>query len=139
MISNLFNSDKRTPQARLIENVQTKCIIFREALRIRVKKFKQSLPENYAKSTKIANTARNFKKIFRGSMPPDPPEPFLFLNQLQISSAEKNTLEKDAEIMAPPFKISCCATVSQLTSKSRSLVKISKRRLPPLLVCEIID
>ena len=36
-------------------------------------------------------------------MPPDfPIEPCLCLNQLQISSAYKNTLEKSVEIIAPP-------------------------------------
>ena len=35
-------------------------------------------------------------------MPPDPLKLFLFLNQLQICSAEKNTLEKNMEIMAYP-------------------------------------
>ena len=37
-------------------------------------------------------------------MPPDPLEFFLCLNQLQISSAEKNTLEKSVEITAPLSK-----------------------------------
>ena len=37
-------------------------------------------------------------------MPPVPPELFVFLNQLQICSAEKNTLEKNVEIMAPLLK-----------------------------------
>ena len=94
----------------MMENVQTKCIIFGEAFTVRVKKFRQNLPENYSKSTKIAITAWKISKIFRGSLPPDPPEPFLFLNQHQISSAEKNTLEKYIEIMAPPFEISRYAT-----------------------------
>ena len=60
--------------ARIIENVRTKCLIFGEALRIRVKNFKQNWPENYSKSTKIAITACKF---FRGSMSPDPPRAFL--------------------------------------------------------------
>ena len=38
---------------------------------------------------------------FPGSMPPDPPKPFLFFNELQISFAEKNTLEHNVEIMLP--------------------------------------
>ena len=38
-------------------------------------------------------------------MPPDHVEPFLFLNLLQISSAEKNALEKkNVEIMPPLSK-----------------------------------
>ena len=36
-------------------------------------------------------------------MPPDPLELFLFLNQLQTNSAEKNTLEKNVEIMFLPL------------------------------------
>ena len=47
IILNLFDSDK--PKASIIENVRTKCIIFGEVLRIRVKKFKQSLPEKCSK------------------------------------------------------------------------------------------
>ena len=66
-----------------------KCIIFGEALRIRIKKLKQNLAENYSKSTKIAIRSCTFFKHFPGSMPPDPLEPFLFLNELQISSADK--------------------------------------------------
>ena len=60
-----------------IENVRTKCIIFGEALTIRVKKFEQNLAENYLKSTKIAITVCKFSKDFPGSMPPDPPKAFL--------------------------------------------------------------
>ena len=61
MISNLFNNNK--PYARITENVRTKCIIFGEILKIKVKKFKQNLPENYSKSTKIPTTGW-IKKIF---------------------------------------------------------------------------
>ena len=93
IISNLFNSGKpyASSTISIIENVRTKCIIFGEALRIRVIKFKENLRENYTKSTKIAIAACKFSKNFRGSMPPNPLEPFLFFNQLQISSAKKNT------------------------------------------------
>ena len=80
--------------------------MFGEALRIRVKKFEQNLSENHLKSTKITITARKFSKIFRGSMSPNPLEPYLCLKELQISSAERNTLEKSAL----PFKISRFAT-----------------------------
>ena len=45
IISNLFDSDK--PYALTFENVRTKRILFGEALRIRVKRFQQILPENY--------------------------------------------------------------------------------------------
>ena len=42
-------------------------------------------------------------KIFRGSMPPDPLESFLCLNQLQISSAEKKLrLKKVWKLWPPP-------------------------------------
>ena len=93
--------------------MRTKCVVFGEAQRIRVKKFKQNLRENYSKSTKIAITARKFSKIFRGSMPPDPLKPFSLLNQFQVCSAKKNTLEKKYRNYAPPrFKISRYATAS---------------------------
>ena len=58
IISNLFDSNNLTPYARIIENVRTKCIMFGEALRMRVKKFKQSLSENYSTSTKTTIKAR---------------------------------------------------------------------------------
>ena len=77
VISNLFDSNK--PYARIIENVKKKCVIFGEAFRTRVKKFKQNLRKNYSKSTKTGITACKFSKNFRGSIPPNPPEPFLFL------------------------------------------------------------
>ena len=77
--------------------------LFGEAIRIRVKKLKRNLPEKCSKSTKMAITACKFSNIFRESMPSDPPEPFLFLSLLQISSAEKTTLEKNVEIMPPLF------------------------------------
>ena len=94
IISNLFHSNKPYAFSTYIKNVRTKCIIYGEALRIRVKKFKRNLRENYSKSIQIAITACKFSKFFRGSMPPDPLESFLCLNQLQISCAEKNTLKK---------------------------------------------
>ena len=65
----------------------------------RVKKYKQNLRENHSKRTEIAIAACQFSKFFRESMSPDPLEPLLFLNQLQTSSDEKNTLEKNVEIM----------------------------------------
>ena len=78
IISNLFDCNQPCALSTVIENVRTKCIIFGEALRIRVKKFKQNLAEeNYSKSTKIAITACKFSKIFYGSMPPDYPRAFL--------------------------------------------------------------
>ena len=64
IISNFFDSDKPYVKSThifyLIENLQTKCIIFGEALKNRVKKFTQNLPENYSKSTKITKAACKF-------------------------------------------------------------------------------
>ena len=48
IISNLFHSNKPHALSTNIENVRTKCIIFGEALQIRVIKFKQNLRENYS-------------------------------------------------------------------------------------------
>ena len=113
IISNLFDSNislRSTPWARIIKNVRTKCIIFGEALRIKVKKCKQNLPNIYSKSTKIAITARKSSKFFRGSMPTDLLEPFLFLNQLHISSAKKIRLEIMWKFCPSSFKVSHNAT-----------------------------
>ena len=79
IISNLFDSEALRPEYVIIENVRTKCIIFGETLRIRVKKFKQNLRENYSKSTKIVITAGKFSKFFRVSISPDPLKSFFFL------------------------------------------------------------
>ena len=78
IVSNLFDSNK--PYALSTHN--RTCAnkihhIFGETLRIRFKNFKQNLPENYSKCTKIAITASKFSK-FSGGMPPDPPRIFLF-------------------------------------------------------------
>ena len=85
--------------------MQTKCIIFGEGHKIRVKKFKHNLPENYSKSTKIAISLQhvNFQKFLGGACPRTPLE-LSWFNQLQISSAEKNTLEKMWKLCPPFFK-----------------------------------
>ena len=94
-ISNLFDSDKsyavRT-HSRIIENMRTNASCLAKHSKLG-SKFKQNMSENYSKRTKTAIPACKFSKFFRGSMPRTPVEPFLLLNQLQISSAEKNTLE----------------------------------------------
>ena len=94
-----------------------------EALRIRGKNFKQNLAENYSKSTKIAITAGKFSKIFRGSMPPNPPSAF-FVSQIfwfskfsgffgsQNLFCRKNALETCGKSWPPPFEISHYATGS---------------------------
>ena len=91
-----------SPQARIIETVRTKCIIFGEALKIGGQNYKQNLPENYSKSTKIAITACKFSKFSGEPCPRTLLKPFLFLNQLQISSAEKIRLKK-CEKYGPSF------------------------------------
>ena len=72
IISNLFDSNKPNAFSTHNRNVRTKCIIFGQALRIRVKKIKQNLPENDSKSTEIAITACKFAKIFPGQHAPGP-------------------------------------------------------------------
>ena len=73
IVSNLFDSNKPYPLSTHNRKCANKIYhIFGETLRIRVKKFKQILPENYSKCTKIAITSRKFSKFFRGSMFPDP-------------------------------------------------------------------
>ena len=91
IISNLFDDNKLYALSMhcITENLRTKCIIFGEALRFRGKIFKQNLPKNCSKSTKMATTVRKFSKTFRESMPLDPPTAFFILIMLQKISAGK--------------------------------------------------
>ena len=89
-----------------IESVRTKGIIFGEALRTKVKKLKKNLPKSYLKTSKIPITAcrLNFQNFFGEACPRIPVEPSLFLNQLQsfkVVQANKRTIKKNVEIMAP--------------------------------------
>ena len=66
----------------------------------------KSLNKIFVKIIQKALKTDYSKEIFKflgGSMPPDPLKPFLFLNQLQTSSAQKNELEKCVKIMTPHF------------------------------------
>ena len=63
--------------------MRTKCIIFGEALRIKVKNFKQNLAENYSKSIIIAIRACKFSKNFRESMVADCVNHSFFSNMLK--------------------------------------------------------
>ena len=66
--------------------------------------------------------------------PPPPQEPFLFFDQLQISSAEKNTLEKYVEIMPPSFKISRHATAYQANLQGLIQFGVRQQLLCPVSV-----
>ena len=121
----------------LIENLRTKGIIFNEALRIRVKKFKQTLLENHSKITKIAIAACKFAKIFWGSMPPTPLELFLFLNQLQICSAKKNLrLKKRWELWLPSLSKFLAMSLVHYDCITACLFSIEKCAKMSVLLCE---
>ena len=71
------------------------------------KKFKQNLPENFSKSTKIVNKASKFSRFFQGEHAPGPPqELFVFLNQLQICSAKKIRLKQRGNYVPPILNFS---------------------------------
>ena len=59
------------PEGRIIETVQTKCIIFGEALKIRGQKHKQNLSKNCLKSS-MAITVCQFSKIYGGTYAHEP-------------------------------------------------------------------
>ena len=104
IISNLFDSNKPCSLARINENVRTQYIVFDEALTIKVKKFKQNLPENYSKSTKIAIAACKFSKFFRGSKPPDSLKLFLVSQSaLNLFCRKKKYPQKNVKIMVSPL------------------------------------
>ena len=97
-------SRRSIPLGHLIDGI---CI-----LRIRVKKFNQNFPENYSKSTKIAITACNFSKIFRGSMPPDPPRALLVSQSASNLFCQKTIRLTEMWKLWPPFNVSRYAPVS---------------------------
>ena len=93
------------PLARIIENVQTKCIIFGETLRFKGKQFKQNLPQNCSKSANMATAICKFSKTFQGSISPDPLVPFLLSIFFKtILPERKNALENMANLGAPSLK-----------------------------------
>ena len=105
-ILNLFDSNK--PYALSTHN--QKCgnkirVIFGEALRIRVKNFRQNLPENYSKSTKIAITASNFSKFFQGSTPPNPLRAFHVSRSASCLFCRKKKCLKKMWKLCPPISL----------------------------------
>ena len=104
IISNLFDNNKSYALStrNTAENVRTKCIIFGKHSDLGAKIFKQNLPKNYSKSAKMATTVFKFSKIFRESMPPEPPKAFLFSVCFKMILHEKNTLENMANLGVPP-------------------------------------
>ena len=95
-------------------------IVLGEALRIWVKQFKQNLPENYLKSTKIIITACIISKIFRGSMPPDLPKAFLVSQSALALFCRKILRLKIVEVTAPPFQnFSLCHCLPACSSRCR--------------------
>ena len=123
VISNFFNSGKPFALSTINRKCANKMHHICEALRIRFIKFKQNLGENYSKSTKIAIAACKFLKLFRGACPQTPLQPFLFLNQLQVSSPEKNTFEKNVEITALLSKFLATPRFRSLFVKAEAWLK----------------
>ena len=86
--------------------MRTKCIIFGQALRIRVKKFYTICVKLIQKALKIAITTCKFSKFFRGSMPPNPLQSlFSFSISFQFVLPKKNTPKKCGNYGPPPFEI----------------------------------
>ena len=67
-------------------------------------KILNNLLQNYSKVTEIAITACKLSKIFRESMPPNPPIAFLVSSLASNYFCRKNTLEKNVVIMPPRLK-----------------------------------
>ena len=64
--------------------------VFGKALKIRGQNYKQNLPKNCSKSTKMAITVSNFQICFGRACPRTSQESFLLLKLLEINSDEKN-------------------------------------------------
>ena len=104
-ISNIFDDNKPyavRPQARIIENVRTKCIIICETLRIRDKKLQQNLPKYVQKVLKWPLHYVNFRKIFGEACPRTPLESFSFSIYFKIIRKEKLRLKYMSKFGAPP-------------------------------------
>ena len=82
--------------------MQTNCIVFGKALRIKVKQFKHNLPENYSKSTKITITTCKFSKISGGACPRTPL--FSFLISFKLVLPKKIRWKKWGNYAPSPFK-----------------------------------
>ena len=82
-------------------------------------KFEQNLSKNYSKSTKIAITACKFSKIFRESIPPDPPRAFsCFSISFKFVLSKKIRLKKCGNY-TPSFKLSHYTTASSTVGYSQ--------------------
>ena len=77
--------------------------MFGEALRIRVKNLNKICLKIIQKAVNQPLQHVNFQKFSGLTCPRTLLEPILLLNQLQICSAEKNTLEKSGNYALPPI------------------------------------
>ena len=103
-ISSLFDSDK--PYALSTRN--RKCAdkmhhIWAKRTELGSKNSNKIYVKVMQKALKQPLQHVNFRNFFGGRMPPDRLELFLFLNHLQICSAEKKYAGNKVEIMAHPF------------------------------------
>ena len=70
--------------------MQTKCIIFGEAIKVRGKKYEQTWSEIVQKALKWPLQCANFQNFSGEACPRITLELFLLLKLLKINSAEKN-------------------------------------------------
>ena len=90
-------------KARIIENVQTNCIIFGETLRFMGKNLNKSCVKIVQKVLEWPLQCVNFQAIFGGARPRTPPQPFLFSIWFKIILPEKIRL-KICENLVPPHR-----------------------------------
>ena len=105
IISNFFDNNNSYAFYRYteIENVRKNCIIpdLVKTSKLRGKNLNTICLKTCSRSTKIIEC--KFSKIFRESMPPDPPKIVTVLILLQTNSAGKSTL-KNVKLWCPPSK-----------------------------------
>ena len=92
-ISYLFDNNKPFAPSTHNRKYRNKMHLFGETLRIRGTKFKGNLPENCLKSIKMATTISKFSNFFRGSLPLNSLEPYLFSIRFKIILPEKMRLK----------------------------------------------
>ena len=103
MISNLFDNNHlyalSTHKSKMCEQNVSYLV---KDLELEAKKLNKICHKNCSKSAKMAITVSKFLKTFRGSIPPDPLEPYFCSSIcLKLTFRKKNTLKKCKNFMPP--------------------------------------
>ena len=100
----LHNNMPKSPQARIIETVRTKCIIFGEAVKVRGQKYDKFSLKIVQKALIWPLQYANFQKFSWEHAPEPPWSRFCYLSCLKLNLSKKNYAWKVTNILVPPSK-----------------------------------